>query len=138
LTFAALRIKALFSCAPIEVRAVISSYWVSRVRVTRLPVLLAATSLTPAFAQEAPPAAAAPAPTPAPEPTGAVTTDPGGQNVVVTGQRLRGSVEGDVEPIEQLDEAQIRAQGATTIAELVERLSPQTAAARAAAGRSCC
>ena len=49
---------------------------------------------------------------------------------MVTGQRLRGAVEGDVEPIEQLDEAQIRAQGATSIAELVERLSPQTRTGR--------
>jgi iron complex outermembrane recepter protein len=53
-----------------------------------------------------------------------------GRNVVVTGQRLRGAVLGDVEPIEQLDEAQIRAQGATSVAELVERLAPQTRSGR--------
>lgn len=56
--------------------------------------------------------------------------DPEGQNVVVTGTRLRGAVIGDIEPIEQLDEAQIRAQGATSVAELVERLSPQTRSGR--------
>ena len=102
-------------------------------RFTLLPALLAATGLTPAFAQDAPPANAAPKAEAAPaEP--AVTADPAGQNVVVTGQRLRGSVEGDVEPIEQLDEAQIRAQGATSIAELVERLSPQTTSGRGRGG----
>lgn len=56
----------------------------------------------------------------------------GGEEIVVTGQRLRGAVAGDIPPEVQLDARDIRAYGAGSIAELLEALAPQT---RSGAGR---
>lgn len=49
-----------------------------------------------------------------------------GEEIVVTGQRQRGTVIGDVEPEQQLSPGDVRALGVTSIAELVTELSPQT------------
>jgi hypothetical protein len=94
-------------------------------------VLLAGTSLFPALAQDVsppppPPADAAPAPTPEDE------ARPGesGAPILVTGQRLRGSVTGDVEPEASLNEEQIRGYGASTVGELIDALAPQTRSGR--------
>src|SRR5205085_2164855 len=125
-------------------------------------LLLAGTSLTPAYAQVAPPAAQPPA-TPAPTPAPAQTTPPASQpqaeappaetpaaetpadaeapavtadgdnDITVTGQRLRGEVEGNIRPEQRLDENAIRSYGAATIGELVDALAPQTRSGR---GRS--
>ena len=122
-------------------------------------LLLAGTSLSPAYAQDAPPAAppvaVAPAPTPvqatppaaqpetgtpaaaAPadanaEAPGAASEDP--HEIVVTGQRLRGEVEGNIRPEQRLDENAIRSYGATTIGELVDALAPQTRSGRGRSG----
>jgi len=46
--------------------------------------------------------------------------------IVVTGQRLRGSVQGDIEPDIVLDEEAMRTYGAGNIAELLEALEPLT------------
>jgi hypothetical protein len=121
-------------------------------------LLLAGTSLTPAYAQEAPPAAAPPAPpTPAPVQPAPPSAQPAaeappadtgdaaaadadappadGQNdITVTGQRLRGEVEGNIRPEQRLDENAIRSYGATSIGELVEALAPQTRSGRGPPG----
>ena len=112
-------------------------------------LLLAGTSLTPAWAQEGPPPAApAPAPVQAAPPAGAPPADdaapaegaaPGvtgdGENdITVTGQRLRGEVEGNIRPEQRLDENAIRSYGATSIGELVEALAPQTRSGRGRQG----
>jgi iron complex outermembrane receptor protein len=99
-------------------------------------ILLAGTSLTPARAQDAPPpppaAAAEAAPEAAPEEDGPVAAPPAqeGQEVIVTGQRLRGEVAGNVEPEVRLNQEQIRAYGASSIGELVDALAPQTRSGR--------
>jgi hypothetical protein len=102
-------------------------------------ILLAGTSLTPARAQDAPPPPPAAAAEAAPEedaPAAPAAAPPaqGGQEVIVTGQRLRGEVAGNVEPEQRLDEAQIRAYGASSIGELVEALAPQTRSGRGRQG----
>jgi iron complex outermembrane receptor protein len=103
-----------------------------RVRVKTFSfLLLAGTSLSPARAQEAPPAppaAAADAEAPAAE--AAAPPRQEGQEVIVTGQRLRGEVAGNVEPEVRLNEEQVRAYGASSIGELVEALAPQTRSGR--------
>lgn len=116
-------------------------------------MLLAGTSLTPAYAQEAPaPPPATPAPVPAPA-QAAPSTDrdeapaaageeadaPGvtaddGNDITVTGVRLRGEVEGNVRPEVRLDENAIRSYGAASIGELVEALAPQTRSGRGRQG----
>jgi hypothetical protein len=53
-----------------------------------------------------------------------------GQEIVVTGERLRGAVIGDIEPEIQLDSRDIQAYGASSIAELVEALGPQIGSGR--------
>jgi iron complex outermembrane receptor protein len=52
--------------------------------------------------------------------------------IVVTGQRLRGAVEGDIPPEIVLDRRDIRATGAGSIAELLDAIAPQT---RSGSGR---
>jgi iron complex outermembrane receptor protein len=116
-------------------------------------LLLAGTSLTPAYAQEAP--APAPVPTiPAPAPTSAAPTATADEapadaedsadapgvtaedenDITVTGVRLRGEIEGNIRPEQRLDENAIRSYGAASIGELVEALAPQTRSGRGRGG----
>lgn len=59
------------------------------------------------------------------ERTGSLPFDEG-EDIIVTGQRLRGSVIGDVKPEQQLSGADVRALGVTSISELISELAPQT------------
>jgi hypothetical protein len=85
----------------------------------------------PAAAQQTAPAAPAPAastPAAAPptaEPADQATDEYGDEEIVVTGQRARGSVVGDIPPENTLDSRDVRATGATNINELLEALAPQ-------------
>jgi iron complex outermembrane recepter protein len=47
------------------------------------------------------------------------------EEIVVTGQRERGAVLGDIKPTVQLDAATIRSYGATSVADLLQSLAPQ-------------
>jgi iron complex outermembrane receptor protein len=97
-------------------------------------VLLAGAAFSPAMAQDAaPPVTPAPAPAPAENPAPAEAPaegEDGEPAIVVTGQRLRGSVVGDVEPEQRLNEQQIRGYGAANVGELIEALAPQTRSGR--------
>lgn len=57
-------------------------------------------------------------------------TGPGGREVVVTGQRPRGSVIGDIPPERTLNPLDIRAYGANDIGELIQTLGPQVSSDR--------
>jgi len=111
--------------------------------------LLAGSAYSPLLAQEAPSAeTAVPAPVPAPpeaEPVGpepvAEAADPDdpdadldeeeeGETIVVTGQRQRGAVIGDIQPEVQFDRREIRALGVGSITELLEAIAPQTRSGR--------
>ena len=82
-----------------------------------------------AYAQLAPaPVEAAPA-QPGPAISDAVEEEEG-DTIVVTGQRPRGSVVGDIPAENILNPRDIRATGATTIAELIEAVAAQTGSAR--------
>jgi hypothetical protein len=94
-----------------------------------------------AFAQEvAPPAPVEAAPgteTPAQptEPTAtAVDIDEEGETVVVTGQKPRGSVVGDIPAENVLGPRDIRATGATSISELLDSIASKTGSARGRGG----
>ena len=103
-------------------------------------LLLATAALAPL------PAAAQVVPTPPWAPTaalaaassrGAVTSpDDGdsGEEIVVVGQKPRGSVVGDIPPEYVLGTRDIRATGATSIAELLSALGPQVGSARGRGG----
>ncbi|MBD59877.1 MAG: hypothetical protein CL808_07145 [Citromicrobium sp.] len=96
---------------------------------TRVSMLaLVATAGAPALAQEIaddPPA------------TGQAQ-DPDSENVgteiIVTAQRSRGSVDTDVPPVLELDEADIASYGADSLADLITQLSPQTSSGRSRGG----
>ncbi|WP_431853517.1 TonB-dependent receptor, partial [Allosphingosinicella sp.] len=110
--------------------------------------LLAVTLPAPLFAQAQAPRADPPAPSdeeqaPAPaEPTAeeaaaaplAVHDGEHEDDIVVTGQRLRGSVDSDIPPEVVLDPRDILATGANTIAGLLEAIAPQTRSARGRGG----
>ncbi len=109
--------------------------------------LLASTSLfflsVAAAAQDAPtPPWAAPAPTgprassPPSEAAASESPDAGedGGDIVVTGQKPRGSVVGDIAPENILSNRDIRATGATSITELLAAIAPQTGSARGRGG----
>ncbi|HLL29406.1 MAG TPA: TonB-dependent receptor, partial [Allosphingosinicella sp.] len=53
-----------------------------------------------------------------------------GETIVVTGQRQRGAVIGDIAPEVQFDRREIRALGAGSISELLEAIAPQTRSGR--------
>ena len=55
-------------------------------------------------------------------------------DIIVTGQRLRGSVDSDIPPEIQLDRRDIRATGAGSISELLDVLAPQTRSGRGRGG----
>lgn len=92
----------------------------------------AAVLASPALAQTPPtpdtPSAEAPAPT---EDTGYEEEE---EAIVITGQRERGAVIGDIPPENQLSARDIRAYGATSITELLADLAPQTGSARGRGG----
>lgn len=107
-------------------------------RITRSLMLasLSATALSPLGAQvpapQAPPAPAAdqpPADAPPPDDPDADYLDEE-EAIVITGQRPRGSVIGDIDPEITLDSRDIRAYGASDLAELLEALGPQVASGR--------
>ena len=54
--------------------------------------------------------------------------------IVVTAERIRGSVDTDVPPIEQLDEADIAALGASSLTDLVAAVAPQANSGRGRGG----
>ena len=92
-----------------------------------LYLLLSTTAPWPAFAQPAPaeptgtPAAAEPAP---------LDDEEDGEDIVVVGQKPRGSVIGDIPPENTLDSRDIRATGATSISELLDAVASQVGSAR--------
>jgi hypothetical protein len=109
--------------------------------------LLAGTATAPLLAQETPtPEPVTPAPAPAPPSAGpapgeaaaqaARPADPDAEideeeeTIVVTGQRQRGAVIGDIQPEVQFDRREIRALGAGSLSELLEAIAPQTRSGR--------
>ncbi len=104
--------------------------------------LLAGTASPPLLAQApTPPDNSAPAPAPAspaaePAAQPADREDPDaeldeeGETIVVTGQRQRGAVLGDIPPEVQFDRREIRALGAGSLTELLEAIAPQTRSGR--------
>jgi hypothetical protein len=96
----------------------------------RFLLLLGASSATahtaadaqPAASSSTPPAAAATAPAP----------DTEDEDIVVTGKPPRGSVIGDIPPVNVLTSRDVRATGATSFDELLEAIAPDIGAARGA------
>ncbi|WP_133365054.1 TonB-dependent receptor plug domain-containing protein [Qipengyuania sediminis] len=82
---------------------------------------------TPALSQTAP---AEPAPVPAP-----ALSESEVDEIVVTAERVRGQVQTASAPVVELDQAQIQAQGASSIADLVAQLAPQIGSGRGRGGR---
>ena len=104
-------------------------------RQSLLFVLLATTAPALAFAQEA----AAPAPPteatpPVAQPEDDYADEGSGQEIVVQGQKPRGSVVGDIPPENTLTTRDIRATGATSISELLDSIASQTGSARGRSG----
>ena len=92
---------------------------------TQVSVLaLAATAVAPALAQEDPDAA----------PLISQTSDPvepdQGNTIIVTADRIRGSVDTDVPPVIELTEADIASYGADSLTDLIAQLAPQTGSGR--------
>ena len=102
-------------------------------------VLLASSAPVPAFAQEAPaqpPAGgeAAEAPAAAAQPDDEYADEDEAQEIVVQGQKPRGSVVGDIPPEKVLTSRDIRATGATSISELLDSVASQVGSARGRSG----
>jgi iron complex outermembrane recepter protein len=89
--------------------------------------------LTPAvaLAQAVPDPAFAPPPAAAEPAEAAESAD---EDVVVTGQKLPGSVVGDIQPEVTLTPADVRAYGVNNISDLLDQLSPQTTSGRGQGG----
>ena len=105
-----------------------------RVR-SKTSVPLLAAGLLPLAAQ----AQTAPAgPTPTPAPRGPAAGDDGDEpdDIVVTAGRTqqRGAVIGDIPPEEQLGPAEIRSYGVSSVADLINELSPQSRSDRGRSG----
>ena len=66
----------------------------------------------------------------APPSTMPVADEYGEEEIVVTGQRPRGSVVGDIPPEKTLDARDVRATGANNISELLQALAPEIGSAR--------
>ena len=101
---------------------------------------------SPAFARQTPPPAP-PTPAPASQQAGpttaeqdttaaqAVDEDMGDEEeIVVQGQRARGSVVGDIPPENILDSRDVRATGATSITDLLDALAPQIGSSQGRGG----
>lgn len=82
----------------------------------------------PALAQESAPVAAAP--------VQAVPAEGDEEEILVVGQRERGAVLGDIKPEVQLNPADIRSYGVSSVAELLNELAPQTRSVQGRGGSS--
>ena len=93
--------------------------------------------LSSATSAQAPPASAAAeeptAPSAQPDPA-TIDEDAEEDEILVVGQRPRGSVIGDIPPENTLTSRDVRATGATSISELLDALSPQLGSARGRGG----
>jgi len=89
--------------------------------------LLVSTAPIPAFAQPATTAASA---STSAQSVDDLPTEDDGAEIVVQGQKPRGSVVGDIPPENVLDPRDIRATGATSISELLDSVASQTGSAR--------
>jgi hypothetical protein len=56
--------------------------------------------------------------------------------ILVTGQRQRGAVTGDIPPIQQLNGGDVRALGVNSVAELLDELAPQTRSGQGRGGEA--
>jgi len=104
-----------------------------------LLVLLASAASAPALAQDPAsqtPAGGGSAATAAPlaQSDDEYVDEGEGQEIVVQGQRPRGSVVGDIPPENTLTSRDIRATGATSISELLDSIASQTGSARGRSG----
>lgn len=68
----------------------------------------------------------------APDSEEPASTGPGsdGDTIVVTAERLRGAIQTDVPPVAELDAAAVASYGASSLAELLQQIAPQTGSAR--------
>ena len=102
-------------------------------RVSTIALLLVTSAPQTVFAQQASDAAQEP-PTEAAQLEDATASDEAfeedGEEIVVVGQKPRGSVVGDIPPENVLDPRDIRATGATSIDELLDSVASQTGSAR--------
>ena len=92
-------------------------------------LLLASTSL-PVFAQNS---VQTEGTTAAPE-SSAETVDELPGDIIVTAERIRGAVDTDVPPVEELNEADIAAVGASSLTDLLAAVAPQTNSGRGRGG----
>ncbi len=102
-------------------------------RLHLLSFLLAGVALPASAQQPAPPAEVAPSEEPATS-EDELDEEAEGEEIVVTGARERGAVLGDIPPEYQLDRREVRALGASNVAELLQVLSPQTRSGRGRGG----
>ena len=97
-----------------------------------VPFLLPTAQPVPAGDRPAEAVAGRPPPTPAARRADEFEEDE--EEIVVIGQRPRGSVVGDIPPENTLNRRDIRATGATSISELLEAVAPQIGSARGRGG----
>ena len=105
----------------------------------RTTLLTSAACLLPiASPAEAQPAPAAPAAQPSTNAGAAQGAEdiPEEADIVVVGQKPRGSVIGDIPPENTLDARDVRATGATSITELLDALAPQIGSVRGRGGEA--
>lgn len=99
-------------------------------KIIPITALLLASTAMPVFAQAS---ASAEGTTVAPETT-AETMDELPNDIVVVAERIRGAVDTDVPPVEELTEADIAAVGASSLTDLVAAVAPQTNSGRGRGG----
>ena len=102
-------------------------------RVSLTLLLLSSTAPLPAFAQDAPPPVE-PAVANADVQPADEFAEEDGEEIVVVGQKPRGSVVGDIPAENVLNSRDIRATGATSISELLDSVASQTGSARGRGG----
>lgn len=114
-------------------RAVRDDKGFSRLRTSLTVSLLALFAATPSLAQEAA-VEAQPGLRPA-QPAGQPLTEDDVDAIVVTAERIRGQVQTASAPVLELDQEQVAAYGAASIADLVAQLAPQIGSGRGRGGR---
>jgi hypothetical protein len=96
----------------------------------------AAQDTAPPIVEQPAPAAQLPGAAVAAQPAPPAAEDNDEEEIVVTGQRPRGSVIGDIPPENTLNSRDVRATGATNITELLDALAPQLGSARGRGGEA--
>jgi len=119
---------------PVSVRPWLGMSFASALLIATSPAALAASLDDETVDAKAAAADTAQAQTPSEPSPPDTEPDSDGETIVVVAERLRGSIQTDIPPVAELNAQDVASYGASSLAELLQQIAPQTGSARGRGG----